>query len=67
MPMDMADEEENASNETIFPPCPINSSCSDLPGHCIDCNFDYSCVYGENVTDLTCVPKDTVECEVASC
>ena len=55
--------EENDTNDTIYPVCPSNSSCESLPGHCLNCSFDYSCVYGE-LNEVSCVPYDTVECSV---
>lgn len=51
-------------NETeIFPPCPPNISCEDLPARCIECSFDDNCTYGQNTT-VNCTALETVECNV---
>ena len=66
--IDMIYEDENDTNITmIYPPCPTNVSCEDLPGHCIDCMFDFECPYGSN-TSVACQPKPTanISCEVST-
>ena len=45
-------------------PCPANGFCEKLPGHCLDCNFDESCVYG-GMSDVNCTPYEGVECMVS--
>lgn len=57
-------EAEMGNSTDIFPPCPVNTSCEELPGHCLDCNFnETNCTYG-NITEVTCMPRETVECNV---
>lgn len=53
----------NDSNST-FPACPTNASCDALPGHCLNCSFNYGCVYGERL-ETSCEPMETVECDVS--
>ena len=43
--------------------CPMNLSCSDLSPQCIMCDFNTNCKYGVE-TNVTCSPRETVECEV---
>lgn len=54
-------QEENGS---IFPPCPFNDSCEDLPVRCISCDFNEDCAYG-NVTEVSCVAREGVNCTVS--
>ena len=35
--------------------------CDNLPGECLDCDFDCNCVYGSNVT-VDCMPKKSLKC-----
>lgn len=51
---------DTASIEKI---CPSNTTCSELPAICFDCDYDSSCVYGSN-TSVTCTVKDQVKCKV---
>ena len=44
--------------------CPFNSTCSDLPANCFDCDYNYTCVYGSNVS-VTCTVKDQLKCQVS--
>ena len=37
--------------------------CSDLPPDCLRCKFNYSCIYGQNVTS-ECEVKSNIECKV---
>ena len=46
--------------------CPMDLNCTDLPGDCLDCSFNESCVYGQ-MDNVTCRPLDHVMCEVRSC
>ena len=59
----MLDETNGSENVTIFPPCPINASCDDLPGRCINCSLDPACVYGKEET-VMCTAMEGVECQV---
>lgn len=62
---DMEDENGTA----IFPPCPANTSCEELPARCIWCNFNETangtavCEYG-NMTNVSCSPRENIECNV---
>ena len=56
----LSDLEMNDSNVTN---CPLDASCSELPGRCLNCSFNFSCVYGDTV-EVACSPLDSVECEV---
>lgn len=40
---------------------PENTPCSSLPAHCISCRFNYSCVYGEELS-VTCEARPGVDC-----
>lgn len=35
--------------------------CDSLPGECLDCIFNCTCVYGSNVT-VDCMPKKNIDC-----
>ena len=62
---DMPLSNMNDSNRSmIFPACPVDVACQDLPGHCIDCDFNETCVYG-NMTEVTCMPKEGIQCIVS--
>ena len=56
--------EPDQDNVTNLPDvCPMNLSCSDLSPQCIMCDFNTNCKYGME-TNVTCSPRETVECEV---
>lgn len=38
--------------------------CASLPGYCIHCDFNESCVYGESSLTANCWPKENVNCSV---
>ena len=61
---DMEDENET-NGSAIFPPCPVNMSCEQLPGRCIMCDFNESCVYGD-MTEVTCMAREGVNCSNVS-
>nr|CAH8875514.1 unnamed protein product [Trichobilharzia regenti] len=43
--------------------CPyMQYKCSELPGYCLTCNFNTSCIYGM-VTNVTCFPRHGVYCK----
>lgn len=42
--------------------CPSGVECSKLGGECIDCEFNTSCVYGDDIT-VTCRRKEGVVCK----
>ena len=54
-------DQDNVTNLTDV--CPMNLSCSDLTPQCIMCDFNTNCKYGME-TNVTCSPRETVECEV---
>ena len=54
-------DQDNVTNLTDV--CPMNLSCSDLIPQCIMCDFNTNCKYGVE-TNVTCSPRETVECEV---
>lgn len=41
------------------------TSCSDLPSACLNCSFDFSCVYGDT-TIVNCTTLDGVQCVVST-
>jgi hypothetical protein len=43
--------------------CPRRLDCRALPTKCIQCDFNYSCVYGKEY-NVSCEVKAVVECEV---
>ena len=43
--------------------CPTTGRCEKLPPHCLDCDFDYNCTYGD-LTEASCAPLESVECKV---
>ena len=45
--------------------CPTSVNCSLLPADCIQCEFNFSCRYGQ-LTKANCTPTDNVMCEVRS-
>ncbi|CAH8643872.1 unnamed protein product [Schistosoma bovis] len=46
--------------------CPyMKYKCSELPGYCLMCNFNTSCVYGA-VVNVTCFPRPGVYCKDSS-
>ena len=59
---------DNGSGSTVEMnvTCPMDLNCTDLPGDCLDCSFNESCVYGQ-MDNVTCRPLDHVMCEVRSC
>ena len=54
-------DQDNVTNLTDV--CPMNLSCSNLTPQCIMCDFNTNCKYGME-TNVTCSPRETVECEV---
>ena len=54
-------DQNNVTNLTDV--CPMNLSCSELSPQCIMCDFNTNCKYGME-TNVTCSPRETVECEV---
>ena len=42
-------------------PCPSLAACSKLGAECIECDFDYNCVYGQMET-VNCWSKPQVDC-----
>ena len=54
-------DQDNVTNLTDV--CPMNLSCSELIPQCIMCDFNTNCKYGME-TNVTCSPRETVECEV---
>ena len=58
---------DNGSGSTVEMnvTCPMDLNCTDLPGDCLDCSFNESCVYGQ-MDNVTCRPLDHVMCEVRS-
>ena len=54
-------DQDNVTNLTDV--CPMNLSCSELSPQCIMCDFNTNCKYGME-TNVTCSPRETVECEV---
>ncbi|XP_046999474.1 TM2 domain-containing protein almondex [Schistocerca americana] len=60
---DVAKDKTPQAPEKKAEDCPSNVECTKLGGACIDCEpFDYnSCIYGEKV-NVTCRPKENVDC-----
>lgn len=44
--------------------CHSNGSCSELNSDCLNCNFNYSCIYGETVQTV-CTVKENSKCNVS--
>lgn len=56
----------NSTLQTNLPDleCPDSVPCSHLGGSCIQCDFNYSCIYGEEVK-AECKPiSSTIKCTV---
>lgn len=56
----------NSTLQTNLPylECPDSVPCSHLGGSCIQCDFNYSCIYGEEVK-AECKPiSSTIKCTV---
>lgn len=51
------------TKEDVKRRCQRQGLCSELPADCLICNFNKSCVYGENVV-TECQPVKGVVCEV---
>ena len=62
LPLSLSQSGEFPSNETNVT-CPANVSCSELDPVCLNCDYNESCVYG-NQTEVTCQPMASVECMV---
>ena len=42
--------------------CPTNIPCNDLDADCLQCDFDFKCIYGDKDLPVTCKPKPHVNC-----
>lgn len=49
--------------EEIANLCPNGISCTDLPGECLKCNLNYTCIYGV-VYVANCSVIEHVDCVV---
>ncbi len=52
------------SSFTVPSSCESNLECNKLPQICVDCNFNQSCVYGDDIT-VNCTVKPQVSCLVS--
>lgn len=57
----------NSSGETDLSDlqCPDGVSCSDLGASCIQCKFNYSCIYGKDV-EVQCRAISSIKCTVST-
>ena len=44
--------------------CPDGAPCSDLGASCIQCEFNYSCIYGKDV-EVQCKAISSIKCTVS--
>ncbi|XP_035224443.1 TM2 domain-containing protein almondex-like isoform X1 [Stegodyphus dumicola] len=42
--------------------CQVDSPCDSLSASCLKCAYNYSCIYGEDVS-VMCEPKDGIRCQ----
>lgn len=56
----------SSSGETdLYLECPDGVSCSDLGASCIQCEFNDSCIYGNDV-DVQCKAISSIKCTVST-
>lgn len=58
------EKKKTAAKDEVKRRCQNLGSCPELPAHCLSCNFNSSCVYGEEV-ETECKPLPGVICDVS--